>query len=237
MYPVEFQEMNRVLGSESEEFDSLPVFTDGRECISCWQMSWKERLSALLFGKVWLSVKTEIHSLPATCRWGIRCLNQRVIHHAKHINHHVLCDTDSGFGRAAEHTKNLPDSGCRNHDWQTKGTLVLSQWVCLVGMLSSSPRVLTSDAGCVALCCNWIGGGIGRRELNIYCMRVMPGPYLTACNMRAGSNPVRSTLLRSGEYVCMHLSHPRIKLKHDGTALRRVVTGWRDSHSLLTNSK
>lgn len=58
MYPVEFQEMNRVLGSESEEFDSLPVFTDGRECISCWQMSWKERLSALLFGKVWLSVKT-----------------------------------------------------------------------------------------------------------------------------------------------------------------------------------
>ena len=32
------------------------IWTNGEQCISCWKMSWKDRLSALFFGRVWLSV-------------------------------------------------------------------------------------------------------------------------------------------------------------------------------------
>lgn len=34
----------------------LPVYVDGKQCVSCWQLSWKEKLSALLFGRIWLYV-------------------------------------------------------------------------------------------------------------------------------------------------------------------------------------
>jgi len=60
MKPQEFEQANRNLlkpeGMTDEECGSLPVFTDGTQCISLWQMTWRERLSALVFGKVWLSV-------------------------------------------------------------------------------------------------------------------------------------------------------------------------------------
>lgn len=39
-----------------EGIDPLPVWTDGEQCVSCWQMSLRERISALLFGRVWLAV-------------------------------------------------------------------------------------------------------------------------------------------------------------------------------------
>ena len=41
-----------------EECGPLPVCTDGDVCISCWQMSWRERLAALLCGRIWLWVYT-----------------------------------------------------------------------------------------------------------------------------------------------------------------------------------
>ena len=60
MKPTVFEESNvRLLKPESmtdEECGSLDVYTDGEKCISCWEMSFKERLSALIFGKVWLIV-------------------------------------------------------------------------------------------------------------------------------------------------------------------------------------
>ena len=60
MKPINFKEANKTLmkpeGMIDEECGSLPVLTDGCECLSCWKMSWKERLSALLFGRVWVSV-------------------------------------------------------------------------------------------------------------------------------------------------------------------------------------
>ena len=34
----------------------LPVWTDGEQCVSLWRPSLRERLSILLFGKVWLIV-------------------------------------------------------------------------------------------------------------------------------------------------------------------------------------
>ncbi len=58
--PNNFPEANRDLlkpdGMTDEECGSLPVYTDGRECVSLWRMSWRERLSALLFGRAWLFV-------------------------------------------------------------------------------------------------------------------------------------------------------------------------------------
>lgn len=60
MKPTKFEEANRrLLKPESmtdDECGSLDVYTDGEQCISCWEMSFKERLSALIFGKVWLIV-------------------------------------------------------------------------------------------------------------------------------------------------------------------------------------
>ena len=60
MKPIKFEQANKnLLKPESmtdEECSSLWVYNDGRECISCWRLTWRERIKALLFGRVWLSV-------------------------------------------------------------------------------------------------------------------------------------------------------------------------------------
>jgi hypothetical protein len=60
MEPINFVQANKKLGPPKgmtkEECGDLPVFTDGKQCISLWQMSWRERFSALFFGRIWLSV-------------------------------------------------------------------------------------------------------------------------------------------------------------------------------------
>lgn len=60
MFPVKFPEANRNLlkpdGMTDEECGSLWVYTDGVTCISCWELNWRARLSALFHGRVWLSV-------------------------------------------------------------------------------------------------------------------------------------------------------------------------------------
>jgi hypothetical protein len=62
--PVSFKYADRVLNppadneySENVEgVDPLPIWSDGEQCVSCWKMSWRERLSVLIFGRVWLAV-------------------------------------------------------------------------------------------------------------------------------------------------------------------------------------
>lgn len=64
MKPVRFEYSNKVLQPPIDEkyskdvtsMEPLPIWTDNEQCISCWKMSLKERLSALLFGCVWLAV-------------------------------------------------------------------------------------------------------------------------------------------------------------------------------------
>ncbi len=63
MKPVTFKYANKTLipsGAEYsdrvESVDGLPTWSDGEQCVSCWKMSWRERMSALLFGRVWLAV-------------------------------------------------------------------------------------------------------------------------------------------------------------------------------------
>lgn len=57
--PVPFKYQNKVLtapAGNTDVVDDLAVWTDGKECVSCWKLSLKERLMALLFGRVWVAV-------------------------------------------------------------------------------------------------------------------------------------------------------------------------------------
>jgi hypothetical protein len=60
MKPIEFKEANKKLlkpySMTEDECGPLSVFSDDKQCISCWKMSWKQRIKALIYGRVWLSV-------------------------------------------------------------------------------------------------------------------------------------------------------------------------------------
>jgi hypothetical protein len=60
MEPINFSQSNKILlkpeSMSDKECGSLPVLTDGTQCLSLWRMTWRERISALLFGRVWLWV-------------------------------------------------------------------------------------------------------------------------------------------------------------------------------------
>lgn len=60
MKPINFSQSNKTLlkpeSMTDEECGVLYVHNDGQCNISCWRPSLRERLSILLFGKVWLRV-------------------------------------------------------------------------------------------------------------------------------------------------------------------------------------
>lgn len=60
MEPIKFPEANKVLhkpqNMTDEECGALYVHNDGVYNLSCWKPTFKERLSILFFGKVWLFV-------------------------------------------------------------------------------------------------------------------------------------------------------------------------------------
>ena len=60
MKPIRFEQANKNLlrpaNMTDEECSSLWVYTDGKQCVSCWRMTWKQRIKALLYGKIWLAV-------------------------------------------------------------------------------------------------------------------------------------------------------------------------------------
>jgi len=60
MKPMEFKESNQTLMKPNsiadEECGALPIYTDGASCLSCWKVTFVERLKVLLFGKVWVFV-------------------------------------------------------------------------------------------------------------------------------------------------------------------------------------
>jgi hypothetical protein len=60
MKPIKFKEANKDLlkpmGMTSDECGSLPVFNDGKQCISCWRVPFWKRVKMLFHGKVWLCV-------------------------------------------------------------------------------------------------------------------------------------------------------------------------------------
>ena len=60
MKPIDFPQSTKVLqrpGTMSEsECQSLPVWNDGKQCVSCWKPTIKERIKILFGGNVWLGV-------------------------------------------------------------------------------------------------------------------------------------------------------------------------------------
>lgn len=59
MKPVDFAGRNRTYVAEG--CGDLPIEDDGLQLISCWEMTWRERFSALIFGRVWLSLAGKEH--------------------------------------------------------------------------------------------------------------------------------------------------------------------------------
>lgn len=61
MHPIEFPEHNAVFAKDQPPYKPLPVFKEESsrgELISCWQLSWRERLRILYTGKLWLAMLT-----------------------------------------------------------------------------------------------------------------------------------------------------------------------------------
>lgn len=61
MKPIEFKGHNKVYAKDQPEYLPLPVFKNDSvegECISCWKLSFKERVRILLTGKLWISMMT-----------------------------------------------------------------------------------------------------------------------------------------------------------------------------------
>jgi len=64
MKPIEFPEQNCVYAKDQPEYLPLPVHkTEDGTVISCWALTWRERLRVLLTGKMWWSVLTFNHPL------------------------------------------------------------------------------------------------------------------------------------------------------------------------------
>lgn len=75
MKPSTFKEKNKTLlkppSMTDEECSSLDVYTDGKQCISCWVPSFRERVSILFYGRVWLWVVMG-HSQPPVSLLGAK---------------------------------------------------------------------------------------------------------------------------------------------------------------------
>ncbi len=59
MKPVIFKEHNRVYGKDQKEYIPLPaLIKDGEEgeVITCWSLSFKERVRLLFTGVIWMSL-------------------------------------------------------------------------------------------------------------------------------------------------------------------------------------
>jgi len=61
MEPITFDQQNVVFAEDQPEYLPLPAWRgpppDG-PVVSCWKLSWRERLEVLVGGKVWLKLLT-----------------------------------------------------------------------------------------------------------------------------------------------------------------------------------
>ena len=59
MKPIEFKEQNIVFARDQPGYKPLPAFKDpSGEVISCWKLSFKERLRVLFKGEIWLCLSS-----------------------------------------------------------------------------------------------------------------------------------------------------------------------------------
>jgi len=61
MKPIKFKEQNCTYAEDQPEYLPLPAFKNDSteaEVISCWKLSFKERIKILFTGKLWVSLLT-----------------------------------------------------------------------------------------------------------------------------------------------------------------------------------
>lgn len=61
MKPIKFKEVNITFAVDQSEYLPLPAFKNNSnqgEVVSCWKLSWKEKLQILIMGKLWVSLMT-----------------------------------------------------------------------------------------------------------------------------------------------------------------------------------
>ena len=62
MKPIEFKGFNVVYGKDQPEYNPLPAFRDENDLqgtvVTCWRMSWRERIKVLFLGRVYMSQLT-----------------------------------------------------------------------------------------------------------------------------------------------------------------------------------
>lgn len=61
MKPINFKEANVTFAKDQPEYQPLPAFRNDSpqgEVVSCWQLSFKERIKILFTGKLWVSLLT-----------------------------------------------------------------------------------------------------------------------------------------------------------------------------------
>lgn len=54
MKPVEFPEQTIVWAKNQPPYLPLPAYTNADETITCWSLTWRERLVVLWSGRLWL---------------------------------------------------------------------------------------------------------------------------------------------------------------------------------------
>lgn len=87
MEPRYFPEANKKLlkppSMTDEECAPLWVYNNGEESISCWQLTWRERFQALLWGRIWLGVLAG-RSAPPVRLWCTLTVFQTTWQHLRH---------------------------------------------------------------------------------------------------------------------------------------------------------
>ena len=60
MKPKKFKEQNKVLikpdSMTNQECGSLPIYTNGEQCISCWELSDDDIMDIVKYKKIWVGV-------------------------------------------------------------------------------------------------------------------------------------------------------------------------------------
>ena len=54
MNPIEFQQMTGIAAKDQPEYIPLPMYRDEQQVISCWRLSFWERLKVLFSGVIWM---------------------------------------------------------------------------------------------------------------------------------------------------------------------------------------
>ena len=85
--PTSFPQSNHVWHGWKDrpgqpDVDDLPSFRDGNETISCWRLSWLERLAILFTGRAWLYV---IGHQPPVCIEGRNPWRQPLVRFRKAV--------------------------------------------------------------------------------------------------------------------------------------------------------